>query len=146
MALQAAPVCVAVNANHAHEGHMEPSWDHHTYKYGPHEGHIGPHEAPRRATGGGNHRRAACATGGLHAHNTNPSHLLSVCEITVLPAPHLSPLTQHHQHLFCARLDFAVDDAQGGKGLVVSEVGGRTCCAGSVGCRGLGVHMRQPKK
>lgn len=30
---------------------------------------------------------------------------------------------QHHQHLFCARLDMAVDDAQGGKGLLVSEVG-----------------------
>ncbi|WIA30543.1 hypothetical protein OEZ86_000626 [Tetradesmus obliquus] len=29
---------------------------------------------------------------------------------------------QHHQHLFCARLDMAVDDAQGGKGLLVSEV------------------------
>jgi len=29
---------------------------------------------------------------------------------------------QHHQHMFCARLDFAVDDPQGGKGLVVSEV------------------------
>jgi primary-amine oxidase len=30
---------------------------------------------------------------------------------------------QHHQHMFCARLDFAVDDPAGGKGLVVSEVG-----------------------
>lgn len=30
---------------------------------------------------------------------------------------------QHHQHMFCARLDPAVDDPQGGKGLVVSEVG-----------------------
>lgn len=29
-----------------------------------------------------------------------------------------------HQHLFCARLDMAVDDQQGGKDLVVSEVGG----------------------
>jgi primary-amine oxidase len=28
---------------------------------------------------------------------------------------------QHHQHLFCARLDMAVDDAQGGKSLLVSE-------------------------
>ena len=42
---------------------------------------------------------------------------------------------QHHQHMFCARLDFAVDDPQGGKGLVVSEVrrgggggGGRRRC------------------
>ena len=28
----------------------------------------------------------------------------------------------YHQHLFCARLDLALDDPQGGKGLVVSEV------------------------
>ncbi len=33
---------------------------------------------------------------------------------------------QHHQHMFCARLDLAVDDPQGGKGLVVTEV---RCCA-----------------
>ncbi len=33
---------------------------------------------------------------------------------------------QHHQHMFCARLDMAVDDQEGGKGLYVSEV---TCCA-----------------
>ena len=31
--------------------------------------------------------------------------------------------SQHHQHMFCARLDFAVDDEDGGKGLQVSEVG-----------------------
>jgi primary-amine oxidase len=31
---------------------------------------------------------------------------------------------QHHQHMFCARLDPAVDDRQGGKGLVVTEVSG----------------------
>ncbi len=30
--------------------------------------------------------------------------------------------SQHHQHMFCARLDFAVDDEEGGKGLKVSEV------------------------
>lgn len=29
---------------------------------------------------------------------------------------------QHHQHFFCARLDFAVDDPDGGRGLVVAEV------------------------
>ncbi|KAK9822295.1 hypothetical protein WJX74_004226 [Apatococcus lobatus] len=28
---------------------------------------------------------------------------------------------QFHQHIFCARLDFAVDDPNGGQGLVVSE-------------------------
>jgi Cu2+-containing amine oxidase len=40
---------------------------------------------------------------------------------------------QHHQHMFCARLDMAVDDPQGGKGLVVTEVGGRP--GGLVECR-----------
>jgi primary-amine oxidase len=30
-------------------------------------------------------------------------------------------LAAHHQHLFCARLDMAVDDEEGGRGLVVSE-------------------------
>eukprot|EP01025_Chloroclados_australasicus_P031457 TRINITY_DN3179_c0_g5_i1.p1 TRINITY_DN3179_c0_g5~~TRINITY_DN3179_c0_g5_i1.p1 ORF type:complete len:672 (-),score=75.87 TRINITY_DN3179_c0_g5_i1:433-2448(-) len=29
---------------------------------------------------------------------------------------------QYHQHMFCARLDVAVDDAEGGKGLQVKEV------------------------
>ena len=29
---------------------------------------------------------------------------------------------QYHQHMFCARLDMAVDDEEGGKGLQVSEV------------------------
>lgn len=29
---------------------------------------------------------------------------------------------QHHQHMFCARLDMAVDDPNGGRALVVSEV------------------------
>ena len=37
-----------------------------------------------------------------------------------LVAPHV--VAAFHQHLFCARLDMAVDDAEGGKGLVVSEV------------------------
>lgn len=31
-------------------------------------------------------------------------------------------LASNHQHLFCVRIDPAVDDAQGGKSLVVSEV------------------------
>ena len=30
--------------------------------------------------------------------------------------------SQYHQHMFCARLDMAVDDEEGGKGLQVSEV------------------------
>ena len=29
---------------------------------------------------------------------------------------------QNHQHMFCARLDMAIDDDEGGKGLYVSEV------------------------
>lgn len=33
-----------------------------------------------------------------------------------------------HQHLFCARLDLAVDDEQGGRNIVVSEVSGRYRC------------------
>jgi len=35
---------------------------------------------------------------------------------------------QHHQQMFCARLDMAVDDQEGGKGLYVSEVA-VLCCA-----------------
>ena len=35
--------------------------------------------------------------------------------------------SQHHQHMFCARLDLAVDDDEGGKGLQVSEVGTHPC-------------------
>ena len=30
--------------------------------------------------------------------------------------------SQYHQHMFCARIDMAVDDEEGGKGLQVSEV------------------------
>ena len=40
-------------------------------------------------------------------------------------APHV--VAAFHQHLFCARLDMAVDDADGGKGLVVSEVSLTAC-------------------
>ena len=29
---------------------------------------------------------------------------------------------QNHQHMFCARLDFAMDDDAGGRSLVVTEV------------------------
>ena len=35
--------------------------------------------------------------------------------------------SQYHQHMFCARLDMAVDDAEGGKGLQVSEVRALPC-------------------
>ena len=34
---------------------------------------------------------------------------------------------QHHQHMFCARLDLAVDDEEGGKGVQVSEVSQYLC-------------------
>ena len=37
-----------------------------------------------------------------------------------LVLPHV--VANYHQHLFCARLDLAVDDKAGGKDLVVSEV------------------------
>ena len=36
-----------------------------------------------------------------------------------------SVVAAYHQHLFCARLDLALDDPEGGKGLVVSEVSHR---------------------
>lgn len=36
--------------------------------------------------------------------------------------PHVN--SQHHQHMFCARLDMAVDDPNGGKDAVVTEVRG----------------------
>lgn len=41
-------------------------------------------------------------------------------EFGTLVAPGVN--AQHHQHMFCARLDMAVDDAQGGAALVVAEV------------------------
>lgn len=41
----------------------------------------------------------------------------------VLVAPGV--LAAAHQHLFCARLDLAVDDDDGGRGLVVSELNAR---------------------
>jgi primary-amine oxidase len=34
---------------------------------------------------------------------------------------------QHHQHLFIARLDFAVDDSNGGRDLQVSECNIAAC-------------------
>lgn len=34
---------------------------------------------------------------------------------------------QHHQHMFCVRIDPSVDDAEGGKQLVVTEVNIETC-------------------
>ena len=37
-----------------------------------------------------------------------------------LVMPHVN--AQHHQHMFCARIDPAIDDTHGGKDLVVTEV------------------------
>ena len=41
-----------------------------------------------------------------------------------------------HQHFFCVRIDPAVDDALGGKELIVSEVCGPICpsCTSSAAC------------
>jgi hypothetical protein len=47
---------------------------------------------------------------------------------------------QHHQHMFCMRLDMAVDDTAGGQGLVVSEVGAGCYCGVSghrAGAKGI---------
>ena len=41
---------------------------------------------------------------------------------------------QHHQHMFCARLDMAVDDEEGGKGLYVSEVHDSVLCCAVLCC------------
>ena len=41
---------------------------------------------------------------------------------------------QHHQHMFCARLDMAVDDEEGGKGLYVSEVSLPVLCCAVLCC------------
>ena len=46
-----------------------------------------------------------------------------------------SVVAAYHQHLFCARLDMAVDDPEGGKGLVVSEVSSSTLAPDVVACR-----------
>jgi primary-amine oxidase len=59
------------------------------------------------------------ATSLLPPGEERPSH-------GILVAPRVSATA--HQHLFCARLDMAVDDEQGGRSLVVSEV----CCSACV--------------
>lgn len=43
-------------------------------------------------------------------------------EYGILVGPGLN--AQHHQHMFCARLDPAIDDDEGGKDVVVTEVRG----------------------
>lgn len=56
------------------------------------------------------------STSVLSPGETQPSH-------GILVGPGVNAAA--HQHLFCARLDLAVDDEQGGRNVVVSEVGGR---------------------
>ena len=42
---------------------------------------------------------------------------------------------QHHQHMFAVRIDPAIDDAEGGVGVVVSEARAARCaCSCGVGC------------
>lgn len=48
-------------------------------------------------------------------------------------SPHV--VAAYHQHLFCARLDLAVDCDEGGKNLVVSEVGVGDMCQHPQKCR-----------
>ena len=59
-------------------------------------------------------------TGELSTNLPNPEEgALSPYGTMVLPGVN----AQHHQHMFCARLDMAVDDAEGGRNLLVTEVG-----------------------
>jgi hypothetical protein len=58
---------------------------------------------------------------------------------------------QHHQHMFCARIDPAVDDEDGGRDLVVSEASARSlrmrdgspCCI--IRLRGSGEFPASPQ-
>ena len=61
-------------------------------------------------------------TGQISTHMGSPEDLAGDPEFgtTILPGV----VAPYHQHLFCARLDFALDDVSGGENLVVSEVRG----------------------
>lgn len=60
-------------------------------------------------------------TGELSTNTLDPSELSDGSSIYgTMVAPGVN--AQYHQHMFSARLDMAVDDSEGGKGLVVSEV------------------------
>jgi Cu2+-containing amine oxidase len=50
---------------------------------------------------------------------------------------------QIHQHMFCARLDMAIDDDQGGKGLVVSEASSEAGPCPGVGMRRSSESLKQ---
>lgn len=59
-------------------------------------------------------------TGELSTNALAPEELESgASKYGTMVAPGVN--AQFHQHMFCARIDMAVDDAEGGKGLVVSE-------------------------
>lgn len=72
-----------------------------------------------------------------HMHDalthTPPGEPRHAPEQGVLVGPGVN--AQHHQHMFCARIDPAVDDEEGGKAVLVKEV--RTVCVRCVlGARG----------
>ena len=94
-----------------------------------------PHHA-WLASAGGKKRRAPNAAVSLLQDGTIKYEIKLTGELsTNLPNPEEGELpqygtmvlpgvnAQHHQHMFCARLDMAVDDAEGGRGLLVTEVG-----------------------
>jgi hypothetical protein len=102
-----------------------------------HPVHVGGRAAPQ-ALPSRHHRRARCATrwrapaGSAAAERALlPSARGNLCD-GVLPArarvcvravlAHTGVLASNHQHLFCVRIDPAVDDARGGRDLVVAEV------------------------
>jgi primary-amine oxidase len=60
-------------------------------------------------------------TGELSTNVMSPGEEHPEYGILVMPGVN----AQHHQHLFCARIDPAIDDAAGGADLVVSEVSGK---------------------
>ena len=62
-------------------------------------------------------------TGELSTNQVSPGEDINAPEWGTLVAPGVN--AQFHQHMFCARIDPAVDDDQGGKDLVVSEVRAR---------------------
>jgi hypothetical protein len=56
---------------------------------------------------------------GTHTSPLN-TPVMTLVRAGTMVAPNV--VAAYHQHLFCARLDLALDDPQGGKDLVVSEV------------------------
>jgi len=58
-------------------------------------------------------------TGELSTNMLSPGEDAGHPESGTLVAPGVN--AQHHQHMFAVRIDPAIDDAEGGKGVVVSE-------------------------